>query len=106
MNRTLAIVTGALLGLLPLSGLSYPLDGYQDTGIRRVEGSRLAHEGLARGGKQPPGALLPTGQVDLRLLDSRDLEPPEPDPGFSRKIRALPGENADRCGSGWTGRCP
>ena len=39
-----------LLSLLPLAFLSlsmnaqaYPLDGYEDTGIRRVEGARLAH---------------------------------------------------------------
>ena len=96
MKRILATATGALFGLLPLSGSPYPLDGYQDTGIRRVEGSRLAHEGLAKGGKQPPGALLPTEQVDLRLLDSRDLELPAPDPGLTRQLRRLLGENADR----------
>ena len=98
MNRLPTIVTGALLGLIPLSGSGYPLDGYEDTGIRRVEASRMAHEGLVRGGKQPPGALLPTGQVDLRLLDHRDLNLPAPDPEFSRQILALLGDNANRYG--------
>ncbi len=36
--------------------MAYPLDGYEETGIRRVEGARLANEGLAKGGSQPPGA--------------------------------------------------
>ena len=53
------------------SALGYPLDGYEETGIRRVEGARLANEGLAVGGFQPPGAMLTTEQVDLRLLGHR-----------------------------------
>jgi len=52
----------AVLGLLLLApGVlpAYPLDGYPETGIRRVEGSRLANEGKVSDVKQPPGALLP-----------------------------------------------
>jgi hypothetical protein len=78
--------------------LAYPLDGYEETGIRRVEGSRLANEGLAKGGKQPSGALLSTPQVDLRLLDHRDLDLPAADPEFTAQIVSLLGENADRYG--------
>jgi hypothetical protein len=77
---------------------AYPIDGYADTGIRRVEGARLANEGLAKGGKQPPGALLTTQQVDLRLLDHRDLDLPAPDPEFTSALRKLLGGNADRYG--------
>jgi hypothetical protein len=77
---------------------AYPIDGYADTGIRRVEGARLANEGLAKGGKQPPGALLTTQQVDLRLLDHRDLDLPAPDPEFTSALRELLGGNADRYG--------
>ena len=51
-----------------VAALAYPLDGYEETGIRRVEGARLANEGLAIGGFQPPGAMLTTEQVDLRLV--------------------------------------
>ena len=96
-------LTGLFLSSLIVLGASaaimaYPLDGYEETGIRRVEGARLAHEGLATGGHQPPGALLSTDQVDLRLLDERDLELPPPDPGFTSKIESLLGENADRYG--------
>jgi len=78
--------------------LAYPLDGYEDTGIRRVEGARLAHEGLALGGKQPPGALLSTGQVGLRLADRHDLQLPPPDPGFTAAVTGFLGEHAGAYG--------
>jgi hypothetical protein len=77
---------------------AYPLDGYTDTGIRRVEGARLANEGVIPGSKQPPGALLPTARVDLRLLDHKDLELPAPDPAFTRQVVNLLGGNADSYG--------
>jgi len=72
--------------------LAYPLDGYEETGIRRVEGARLANEGLAIGGFQPPGGLLTSDQVGPRLLDHRDLALPAPDPAFTAEITALLGE--------------
>ena len=85
------LMRGAVvLGLaLPAWAWGYPLDGYEDTGIRRVEGSRRGHEGLAPGGFQPPGAQLSTEQVDLRLLAHRQLELPLPDSGFTAEIVAL-----------------
>ena len=95
-------ITGMLVSipLLIASGAAsaYPLDGYAETGIRRVEGSRLANEGLVRDSKQPPGALLTTAQVDLRLLDHQRLELPPPDPDFSREILQLLGDNASKYG--------
>jgi len=84
--------------LTPLPAKAYPLDGYAETGIRRVEGARLTDEGVIWGRKQPPGALLPTEAVDLRLLDHRNLDLPEPDPAFTRQIRNLLGASADRYG--------
>jgi hypothetical protein len=77
---------------------AYPLDGYAETGIRRVEGARLANEGVISDGKQPPGALLPTSAVDLRLLGHRQMELPPVDPAFTAKIAALLGAEADRYG--------
>jgi hypothetical protein len=90
------VTTAALAGITAV--FAYPLDGYEETGIRRVEGARLANEGLALGGKQPPGAMLTTEQVDIRLLDHQDLELPAADPGFTAQIESLLGENADRYG--------
>ena len=67
MRAAARLATAALL-LAGGSGLlAYPLDGYEDTGIRRVEGSRLATEGKALGGIQPPGALLTTDQVEIGM---------------------------------------
>jgi len=88
-----------VLALLASIGvlMAYPLDGYEETGIRRVEGARLANEGLAIGGFQPPGAMLTTEQVDLRLLN-RNMSLPPADPVFTAKIKSLLGENADRYG--------
>jgi hypothetical protein len=86
------------LALLPLYGMSYPLDGYEETGIRRVEGARLANMALALGGFQPPGATLTTEQVLPRLLDHPDLQLPPPDPDFNRQIKELLGENAGAYG--------
>jgi hypothetical protein len=93
----------AMLVLLPaVSGTvrvnGYPLDGYAETGIRRVEAARLAKEGVIAGSKQPPGALLPTAQVELRLLDHKDLELPPPDPVFTREVLKLLGGNAGSYG--------
>lgn len=89
-----------LLPALALTGLvaAYPLDGYDETGIRRVEGSRLATAGEIRDRKQPPGALLPTAQVDLRLLDQPNLQLPPVDPAFTAQIVGLLGRDADRYG--------
>ena len=77
---------------------AYPIDGYADTGIRRVEGVRLVEEGTIPGKKQPPGALLPTAAVDLRLLNYRDMELPAPDPAFTKQILGLLGSRADKYG--------
>ena len=77
--------------------VAYPLDGYEETGIRRVEGARLANEGLAIGGFQPPGAMLTTEQVDIRLA-GREIDLPPADPEFTEQIKDLLGEHADRYG--------
>jgi len=92
------LTIAGLLAFTPLAVLAWPLDGYPDTGIRRVEGSRLANEGKVKDVKQPPGALLPTSAVDLRLLGHRDLDLPEPDPAFTAQIVKLLGNEADRYG--------
>jgi len=88
----------ALGSITPALTQAYPLDGYAETGIRRLEASRLAHEGVIEGPKQPPGALLPSDQVDLRLLDYPTLELPVADPAFSRQITDLLGGNDDHYG--------
>ncbi|MFM1892458.1 MAG: hypothetical protein RLZ44_1535 [Pseudomonadota bacterium] len=98
MNRIPALALGLTLGVTPVLTQAYPLDGYADTGIRRLEASRLANEGAIRGPRQPAGALLATGQVDLRLLDHPNLDLPPADPAFTAQIVRLLGGNADSYG--------
>jgi hypothetical protein len=83
---------------LPTVTNAYPLDGYSDTGIRRLEAARLVEEGELKGRPQPPGATLPSEQVDLRLLDEPELDLPSVDAAFSQQITRLLGSNADRYG--------
>ena len=75
----ISLMVFALFSTMGTLLMAYPLDGYEETGIRRVEGARLANEGLAIGGFQPPGAMLTTEQVDIRLL-SNHVELPPADP--------------------------
>lgn len=84
--------------LLPTVTGAYPLDGYKDTGIRRVEGARLANEGVISGVKQPAGALLSTDEVDLRLLNYPNMDLPAPDPAFTQQLVKMLGSSADNYG--------
>ncbi len=85
-----------LVFLVATVSWSYPLDGYAYTGIARVEAYRLAMEGKVRAPKQPPGALLASSQVDLRLLGRSDFAIPAADPQLVAKLEGLLGEEADR----------
>ena len=68
--------------------LAYPLDGYQETGIRRLEGMRLANEGVVKDVRQPPGAMLGLKDVDLRLR-GQTFDLPVPDPEFTRQVSGI-----------------
>jgi len=89
--------------LLPLAAMlfpgitqCYPLDGYEETGIRRVESARLITMGEMEGTRQLPGARLGTAEVDLRLLGHTEMQLPDADPAFTAQIKELLGEDADR----------
>ena len=86
------------LAATPALSVAWPIDGYVETGIRRLEAERLINEGIISGRQQPAGGRLTTGQVDLRLLDYRDMELPEPDPALTRQLVKLLGSNAGRYG--------
>ena len=100
MNRITHLGASLVLSVLIVPALvqAYPIDGYTETGIRRVEGVRLVEEGTIPGTKQPPGALLPTAAVDLRLLDYRNMELPSPDPLFTKEVLGLLGSRANQYG--------
>jgi hypothetical protein len=82
-----------VLATTPVLTGAWPIDGYPETGIRRVEGERLINEGVISGRQQPAGGRLTTAQVGLRLLDYKDMELPAPDPVFTRQIVKLLGNN-------------
>ena len=97
INRFWTVVVLMTL-IAPALVQAYPIDGYADTGIRRIEGVRRIEDGTIPGRKQPPGAVLPTAAVDLRLLDYPDMDLPEPDPAFTKEILGLLGSNASSYG--------
>ena len=86
--RRLLFCLMTVAAALPGTSLAYPLDGYADTGIRRLEGIRLAQQGLVRDVKEPAGALLETTDVDLRL-PGQGFDLPAPDPELTRQIAAM-----------------
>ena len=98
MNKFTRLCTLLVLSALlaPAVVQAYPIDGYAETGIRRVEGARRVQEGTLPGSKQPPGALLPTAAVDLRLLDYPDMDLPAPDPAFTKEVLGLLGDRVSQ----------
>ena len=94
--RALALI-GAALILVPQAG-AYPLDGFRETGISRLEAYRLAQDGLLKSRSLYEGSLLPTKDVRLRLLDQPDFELPAPDPAFTAELRRLLDSDASRYG--------
>ncbi len=78
---------------------AYPLDAYPLTGIRRLEAARLTQEGQRHGGRKlPPGALLSTAQVELRLLSYPNITLPKPDPALTRRVLSLLTHKAEHYG--------
>jgi hypothetical protein len=89
----LACALASIVGSGP--ALGYPLDGYEQTGILRLEAYRLAQDGKVRGRLLPPGARLPSESIVLRLVDHPDFQIPAPDTELEAAIEALLGEDAD-----------
>jgi hypothetical protein len=95
---TLIAVGGSTLSGWPLLAGAYPLDGYERTGIGRLEAQRLIQVGEMPGKKRPSGELLPLEMVDLRLLGNRNMELPASDPKLTARLKKLLGPQADRYG--------
>jgi hypothetical protein len=89
----------ALLSLaLAAPAGAYPLDGWEHTGITRLEAFDLAHQVLLERGTIRPGALKRMDEVRLGLVDFPDFRIPPADPGFSAEIRGLLGGDAGAYG--------
>jgi len=71
-HRAAGALAAGLLLLTPSVVESYPLDGYEGTGIRRLRAFELARSGRMAGPQLPPGALLDSEEVRLRLVGVAD----------------------------------
>jgi hypothetical protein len=90
MNRRAAACLALTGALLSGAAGAYPLDAFPETGVRRLEGLRLANEGRVKDVKQPAGALLPSKAVDLRLAGATFDLPPV-DAEFNRQLAGILG---------------
>jgi hypothetical protein len=97
LGPLLCALACAATALAPAPASAYPLDAYSETGIRRIEGSRLANDGIVKDVKQPPGALLALKDVDLRLL-GQTFDLPPPDPAFTREVTGILSGSMDAYG--------
>ena len=79
-----ARTTAALIGAAFAAAIAgaYPLDGIEESGIRRLEGYALAQQ-RPTGAKLSPGALLSIDDIQLRLvgedLEDFDASPEDPE---------------------------
>jgi len=97
MHAVVSIIMGVAAGLLlTITARAYPVDGYDHTGIRRLEYSRAVVEGRHRGPLIPVGAQLGLDAVRPSGIGPARLPPP--DETLSRRVAALLGDEADRYG--------
>ncbi|MBN1350165.1 hypothetical protein JXJ21_12195 [candidate division KSB1 bacterium] len=83
-----------LIALLPIENnlFSYPIDGYQLTGIRRLLRLSLIVDGKLRGTMPLPGARKSCSEIKLNLMNTRGDSLawlPAVDPTFQKQIDAL-----------------
>jgi len=76
--------------------LAYPIDAYDVTGIGRLYVAQEVQDDRHAGTKLPRGGLLTLPEVDLRLVDHKDMQLPSVDPGFTSEMVRLLGDAADR----------
>jgi hypothetical protein len=98
MIKTILGISLGLLLLSPLSLWAWPVDGYPQTGIRRLEEQRLIAAGEIKGTRQPAGGLWPTAAVDIRLVAQPDLSLPAADAELTAEIVKLLGDQAENYG--------
>ncbi|HSG68334.1 MAG TPA: serine hydrolase [Bacteroidales bacterium] len=90
INKTLRIMLAYIV--LPLYALTYPIDGYQITGIKRLLYLQLVINGELKGTMPKPGARLGVNDIKLNLTGVRgdSLENmPAPDQKLQKAIDGL-----------------
>jgi hypothetical protein len=95
LSLSLSLALGLKLLLGSMTAMAYPLIGSEDRKIGRVEAARLVQDGVVEGREKVSGELLSLDEVDLRLLDKRDMRLPAADKDFTRELRDLLGNEAD-----------
>jgi hypothetical protein len=75
------------------SARAYPLDGYEDTGIVRLEAYRIAQQN-SDGEVLPFGAMLATRSIGLSLTDAPDFAIPPVNKEFSASLVEVLGVDA------------
>ncbi len=96
MRRGL-LATLLLVLSLP-QGWTYPIDGYDYTGIRRLDFYDLAQKGEVDGRKLLPGQTRPMAQIKPRLPGSTMPFEFEPDADYGRQLVAMLGDDAAEYG--------
>lgn len=76
--------------LVPLTAGGYPLDGFEESGIRRLEGYRLAQDNTS-GARLAPGQLWPGEAITLALADyaGPDFDALPEDPELAAAISGM-----------------
>ena len=97
MNYVFRFIISLVL-LCPMLSMAWPIDGYPDTGIRRLEEQRMIAAGELKGTGQPAGGRWPTEAVDIRLTQQPDLRLPAANEALTGKLLELLGDDADRYG--------
>ncbi len=81
-RAALTVALAAVLLAADVRPIDYPLDGWEHTGIRRLRAYQMILDGrLAGNVPLPPGALLPSSAIRLRMADANpgfDLGPGAP----------------------------
>lgn len=76
---------------------AYPLDGYDYTGIKRLDYYNLAQQGVISGRQLQPGAQLPLEQIRIRGA-AIDLDTAPADAAVSQALRGFLGKQASKYG--------
>ncbi|MFP8874921.1 MAG: serine hydrolase [Myxococcota bacterium] len=92
LRSVLSLIVAAALGSAS-TAVAYPLDGYKETGITRLDAYWLARQVIIDQHILPKGIFWKSSDIKLRLLNDSSYTLPQPDPELSAKIKALLGSD-------------
>ncbi|MGB5590499.1 MAG: hypothetical protein WBN31_06120 [Gammaproteobacteria bacterium] len=100
VSLSTGLMIGLLVGLLATAATvhAYPIDAYDETGIRRLDYYDRAQRGEVNGRKLAPGAMLSNAAVVPRLTGTEYTFEFESDPAYASQLKSFLGEDADRYG--------